>query len=247
MSDPGSSLPLTTAQLIGNYCETLTFGIYLVTCCFCARTLLFTDDPEERLRRPSEIRWLILTAAVLLFVGSVFDDIIGLLHNMTAFVWYNGPGGANQELTNIRNWINLARVCISTLFLSPTLDVSQSVAQIVSMQLADLVLLYRCYVVYARRWLVIVPSTTLSLVGVAVALRLLAQGLTSSSLSFSLVRPWWSVLYGATVLQNLLTTCGYIQSDKADQFILRLSPCSAFSLANLARRTCQLHTDQPHT
>lgn len=110
MPDP-TLLPLTAAELIGNYCETLTFGIYLVTCCFCARTLLFSDDPEERLRRPSEIRWFMFSVAVALFVFSVFDDIIGWAHNMAAFVRYHGPGGANQEF-KIREWISVARVSI---------------------------------------------------------------------------------------------------------------------------------------
>ena len=114
MSGP-SFFPITTAQLVGNYCETLTLGIYLVTCCFCARTLLFTDGPEEqRLRRPGEIRWFMLSVAVALFVVSIFDDIIGLVHNMAAFVWYDGSsGGASQELTNIHDWIYTARVSIS--------------------------------------------------------------------------------------------------------------------------------------
>ncbi len=104
------AFPITAAKRTGNYCETLTYGIYLVSCCFCARTLLFTNGPDERLRKPHEIRWLLLSVAVILFLISTFDDIIGLVHNMAAFVWYAGPGGARQELTNIHDWINIARV-----------------------------------------------------------------------------------------------------------------------------------------
>ena len=74
-----------------------------------------------------------------------------------------------------------------------------------NIQLADLVLVYRCYVVYARRWLFVVPSVTLHLVGVAVALNLLLV-IPSNSLELS---TWWSLLFGATVAQNLLTTCEY--------------------------------------
>ena len=108
--------PITAAQLIGSYCQTLTFGIYLVTCCFCACTLLFTSGPQERLRKLHEIRWLMLSVAVLFFVVSVYDDIIGLIHNLKAFVWYDGPGGASHELTNIHDWINISRVGTSLSF-----------------------------------------------------------------------------------------------------------------------------------
>ena len=113
-----NSFPITTAQLLGSYCETLTFGIYLATCWFCACTLLLTNGAEERLRRPNEIQWLMLSVAVILFIVSVFDDIIGFIHNLVAFVWYNGPGGAKEELTNIHEWINISRVsgCNQVLF-----------------------------------------------------------------------------------------------------------------------------------
>lgn len=49
----------------------------------------------------------------MLFIIGVFDDVIGLSRNLNAFVWYRGPGGAQQALqdsTNIGNWICTSRV-----------------------------------------------------------------------------------------------------------------------------------------
>jgi hypothetical protein len=71
------SLSLSEAQLLGNWFETLTYGMYFVTCGFCARTLLCIG-PEDRWRRPSEIRWLILSVGIALFVVATFDVIVGL-------------------------------------------------------------------------------------------------------------------------------------------------------------------------
>jgi hypothetical protein len=105
-------VPITTAQLFGNFFETLFFGIYLVTCGFCARTLLITGHgQEEQWFRASEIRWKMAVVAVILFLVLTFDVAIGLLHNVNAFVKSNNP---EQELINISDWINITRVFLSS-------------------------------------------------------------------------------------------------------------------------------------
>ncbi|KAJ7715000.1 hypothetical protein B0H14DRAFT_3171349 [Mycena olivaceomarginata] len=51
----------------------------------------------------------LLSVGIALFVVATFDVIIGLLHNLQAFVFYTGEGGAAQELADISGWINVAR------------------------------------------------------------------------------------------------------------------------------------------
>jgi len=188
-----TKFPLTKAQLTGDFCETLTYGMYIVTCGFVARTLLLTG-PEERWRRPSEIRWFMVGFAVSLFAISTFDVIIGLEHNILAFVEYKGPGGAGEELTDISEWINIAR----------------SVAQVIQMIIGDFVLIYRCYIVYARRWPVIVPSGILYLGGIAMALRLIHVEASLDHKAITLnsneIHPWWDAFFAITMVQNTLTT-----------------------------------------
>jgi hypothetical protein len=115
--DDSNAFPITEAQLTGIYFETLTYGMYLVTCCFCAQTLFWIPQPGggERLRQRSEIQWLLVGIFCFIFVVSTFDDIIGLLHMILAFVKYRGAGGPKEELTNIHDWINIARVSSYTL------------------------------------------------------------------------------------------------------------------------------------
>jgi hypothetical protein len=112
--DDSNTFPITAAQLTGNYFETLGYGMYLVTCIFCAQTLFWIPQPGggERLRRRSEIRWLLVSVFCFIFVVSTFDDIIGQVHIILAFVKYKGAGGAKEELTNIHDWINIVRVSI---------------------------------------------------------------------------------------------------------------------------------------
>jgi hypothetical protein len=118
-------LPITAAQLAGNFCETLFYGIYLVTCIFCARFLLFTGSGhEERWLRADEIRWMMVVIASLLFAICTFDVAIGLLHNFRAFVQSDNP---EKELLNLGDWINIARVRISV-------SISLATIQIIEMR-----------------------------------------------------------------------------------------------------------------
>jgi hypothetical protein len=116
MSSPESKFPITAAQLVGNFCETLLYGIYLVTCCLCARTLFLTDNrKEERWLRPQEIRWMMVFIAAMLLAICTFDVAIGLLHNFQAFIQ---SSDALQEYYDIEDWINIARVSCSVSHIS---------------------------------------------------------------------------------------------------------------------------------
>ncbi|KAF5347892.1 hypothetical protein D9756_010197 [Leucocoprinus leucothites] len=185
--------PLTAAQLSGNFCETLFYGMYLVTFTFCARTLLITGSGrEERWLRLHEIRWTMMIVALTLFAICTFDTAIGLLHNFHAFVQSED---AEKELLNIADWINIAR----------------SVNQTVAMILGDFVLIYRCWIVYGRRWLVITPSLILYLGNLAMAAKLIEVEANPKthrdiSLNSSQIRPWWLAFFAITAIQNILTT-----------------------------------------
>ncbi|KAF7378449.1 hypothetical protein MSAN_00271900 [Mycena sanguinolenta] len=193
--DDSNAFPITEAQLTGHYFETLGYGIYFVTCCLCVQTLFWIPQPGgERLRRRSEIRWLLVSVFAFLFVVSTFDDIIGLVHMILAFVKYKGPGGASGELTNIHEWINIVR----------------SFDQIGIMIVGDFVLIYRCFIVYGRRWPAIAVSFILYLAGIAMGIKLMYVEITTSdaaiTLNSNVIKPWWSAFFAITAAQNVLTT-----------------------------------------
>jgi hypothetical protein len=116
--------PITAAQLAGNFCETLFYGMYLVTCGFCARSLLFTSGGHgKRWLRTDEIRWMTVVISSLLFIICTFNLFIGLLHNFRAFVKSDNP---EKEFLNLGDWINITRVCISMpFFCFATLQISE--------------------------------------------------------------------------------------------------------------------------
>ncbi|KAJ7926792.1 hypothetical protein B0H13DRAFT_2313288 [Mycena leptocephala] len=172
------SLPLTEAQLLGNWFETLTYGIYFVTCGFCARTLLCIG-PDDRWRKPSEIRVFILSVYIVLFVGATFDVVIGLLHNLHAFVFYTGE--VEQP--------KYSRI-------SQTGSTSPG-----------------CYIVYSRRWKVLIPSLILYLGGIAMGIKHIETQVSlnhaNATMNSPEIRPWWFALFCITVVQNTLTTGMY--------------------------------------
>ncbi|KAF5348258.1 hypothetical protein D9756_010541 [Leucocoprinus leucothites] len=191
--DPNEPFPITTAQLLGNFCETLAYGVYLVTCTFCARTLfLVGKGQEERWASPHEIRWLMATIAMALFIICTFDVAIGLLHNMRAFIQSKDP---ERVFYNIADWINIVR----------------SVDQVLAGILGDFVLVYRCWIVYGRRWLIIVPSLMLYLGGIVVAIALIQAEANPKTpddilLTSNQTRHWNSAFFALTAAQNILTS-----------------------------------------
>ncbi|KAF5346779.1 hypothetical protein D9756_010411 [Leucocoprinus leucothites] len=184
--------PITAAQLAGNFCQTLLYGAYLVTCAFCARTLLIKGSGrDERWVRLHEVRWMMAIMAVIFLLISTFDVAIGLLHNYEAFIQSNDPV---KVLTNTSDWI----------------DITRSTDQGILMVLADFILIYRCWIVHGRRWLVILPSLVLYLGGTTSIAGLLVimgeQTTADGTLTSDKTTPWFLAFYAITAVQNGLTT-----------------------------------------
>ena len=102
-------------------------GIYLVTLGLCLRALLL--EREKLVPKPMrEIKWGMLFVAFLMAVFATLDGnciichckvifltncdhavAFGLRHNLDAFVFYQGPGGAAAEFGNISYWVNVMK------------------------------------------------------------------------------------------------------------------------------------------
>ncbi|KAJ7456041.1 hypothetical protein B0H11DRAFT_2322293 [Mycena galericulata] len=202
------SLSLSEAQLLGNWFETLTYGMYLVTCGFCARTLLCIG-PEDRWRRPSEVRWLILSVGIALFVVATFDVIIGFLHILQAFAFYTGGGGAAQELSDISGWINVAKTAahVAQMILGDFVLANIQVGCLSPLRRIPIdVALIRCYIVYSRHWKVLIPSLILYFGGVAIGIKLVeAQASLNhaeTTVISSDIRPWSETFFCITAISS---------------------------------------------
>ncbi|KAJ7749586.1 hypothetical protein DFH07DRAFT_828975 [Mycena maculata] len=183
--------PITEAQLVGSFLESVFWGFYLVTLVLCLRTLLFNANLE--FKRPNTLTWTMLSVTVLMGTFATVDVATGLLHNIQAFVLYKGAGGAAQEFSNISDWVNIIR----------------TVDTLVQTLLGDGMLIYRCWMVYGKSWRVVAFSILLwcgaaACTGMVLHIEgtLHSNALITSGSLQPLVTSFWLL----TITLNLLTT-----------------------------------------
>ncbi|KAJ7719942.1 hypothetical protein B0H16DRAFT_1386994 [Mycena metata] len=185
-------IPITEAQILGLFLESVFWGMYLITFVYCLRTLLFGLNFE--IKRPSEINWPMVVITLLMCVLATLDTAVGLLHLIQAFVLYTGPGGPTEEFSNISDWINVVKgfdIILQTI-------------------MGDGMLIFRCWVVYGKSWLVIAASMLLYVGSTVTGIMILRiEGtlhlhvlITGASAIKPLITSFWIL----TIVQNILTT-----------------------------------------
>ncbi|EGO03192.1 hypothetical protein SERLA73DRAFT_69100 [Serpula lacrymans var. lacrymans S7.3] len=102
------NFPITTAQIVGLFMECILYGIYLVTLVQCLRALLWSDS-NHAFKSRNKINWPMLVVAILLCTFATLDVAFGLRHNLVAFVYYTGQGGATAEFEDISYWVNVMK------------------------------------------------------------------------------------------------------------------------------------------
>jgi len=107
MATPG--FPITQTHLTGLFVEAILFGIHLITLGFCLRTLFTTGS---RRRRWDEVHWEMVAVSLALFTVAVIDLTLAFYHDLKAFVFNTGQGGAMTEFVNISDWITICKVRI---------------------------------------------------------------------------------------------------------------------------------------
>ena len=102
------AFPVDEAQLLSLFFEAVAYGIYLVTFAMCMRALLWSTAPAGSSRTAS-LRASIIVAGAM-FVCATLDTAFNLRHNLDAFIFYKGGGGASQEFEHMSYWANVGQV-----------------------------------------------------------------------------------------------------------------------------------------
>ncbi|CAA7268856.1 unnamed protein product [Cyclocybe aegerita] len=187
MADP---FPITEAQLTGLFVESILFGVHMVSLGYCLQALMST---KTRWRRSSEINWPMVAISCALFANAAFDVSLGFYHNMKAFVFYTGPGGAAAKFTDISNWVNVLK----------------SLTVVVQTMIGDAMLIYRCWVVYHQSFLVVSCSIVLWLGCLATTIWVIYLEATLHSrvlVSASQLQPAGTSFWALTIVLNIITT-----------------------------------------
>jgi len=180
--------PLNTAQIVSLFVESVFYGIFLITFFHCLRVLAWEDGHIKSWKR---VHWKMLIASLLMFIFASLDVAFGLRHNIEAFVYFQG--GAIEDFERLSDWVSVMKM----------------VDYVCQTFVGDAILLYRCWVIYRRNWLVIMLPLLMWLgetaCGIMAAYRE-ATLPTSVNQSMLGVSPWITGLLSLTLAMNLITT-----------------------------------------
>ncbi|KAJ7576922.1 hypothetical protein C8J56DRAFT_971940 [Mycena floridula] len=186
---PDTSFTITKAEIVGLCLESIGYGIFLITFFPCIKVLVW----DSSFRRRKTINWIMLVVACLLFCFATMDVAFGLQHNIVAFVLYTGPGGAAEQFSDISNYVS----------------VMKSVDVFFSVIIGDAMLIYRCWVVYGKSYLVIAFPLLIWMADTACAMVLTWIEATFHSHSLLLAGkfgPFLTSFASLTIVQNVITT-----------------------------------------
>ncbi|KAJ7611677.1 hypothetical protein FB45DRAFT_940656 [Roridomyces roridus] len=150
---------LAGAELIEDFISSAMYGIYLVTLAMAGTALLTTKF--GRLRRRAGINWILLVVSVVLFVNATLNYFLTITLTYDALVAYayDGSGGADHILGHASGWktfVKSVNVTLQTL-------------------IGGFILLYRCWSVYNKRWIVVVLPGIIWVADIACAIGILVH------------------------------------------------------------------------
>ncbi|KAJ6482981.1 hypothetical protein C8R47DRAFT_1133449 [Mycena vitilis] len=184
-----AQFPPAESQLITQFLESIFWGIYVVTFAFCLAALLRT---QNRWMRPAEVSKPMLVVTILMGCIATFDVCLTFLINLNAFVFYNGPGGPKAAFDNTSGWM----------------DIMGTVDVILQTVLGDIMLIYRCWIVYGRWWIAITVPVVLAIAGlVCIGLMIFLEVTLPAASQFD--SPYKQVVvstWALTICINVVTT-----------------------------------------
>ncbi|KAF8191516.1 hypothetical protein K438DRAFT_1830649 [Mycena galopus ATCC 62051] len=185
------NFPITEAQIVALFLESVFWGIYLVTFFLCLRSLLFDSNLDWK--RFANINWPMLIVTMIMSVFATLDVAVGLLHNIQAFIQYTGSGGAAEEFSHISDWVNIVK----------TIDcLCQTIV-------GDAMLIYRCWMIYGKSWRVVAFSLVLWLgcvVCTGMTLHIEATLHSNALITSGSLHPLIVAFWVLTITQTALTT-----------------------------------------
>lgn len=183
------TFPIDAAQVVGLFMESVFYGIFLVSFFGCMRALLWSEGWFKPIQMINKKMFI---AAMTMFIFASLDVAFGLRHNLVAFIQFQGD--PIVEFTKTSNWLNVMKM----------------VCYVAQTFVGDSILLFRCWVVYGKNWLVICVPMVLWLGTAAcgtMTIYIEASFDTSGKLlNASSLLPFITSMLCLTLATNVLTT-----------------------------------------
>lgn len=183
------TFPIDAAQVVGLFMESVFYGIFLVSFFSCMRVLLWSEGWFKPFHIINKKMFL---AALTMFIFASLDVAFGLRHNLDAFIAFEGD--PIDEFTKTSNWLNVMKM----------------VCYVAQTFVGDSILLFRCWIVYGRNWLIICVPVVLWLGTAACgAMTVYIEATFDTSgqlLNASSLVPFITSMLCLTLATNVLTT-----------------------------------------
>ncbi|KAF8548468.1 hypothetical protein OG21DRAFT_1423003 [Imleria badia] len=186
-------IPLDKAELLSVLLEALLYGFSLLMFGATIWTLLF----QRSIHQVNRMMFLVACALLLCSTAHLVIDIIRI---MEGFIFYQDsyPGGPIAYFSEVSQWTFLAKNCV---FTAQTL-------------IGDSVVLYRCYLVWQSKLVMILPvllwcaagGTSTGTLSAYAASRVTQSGVFAGGLSLW-ITSFWATALATNLLTTLLLVC----------------------------------------
>ncbi|KAI0715707.1 hypothetical protein C8Q72DRAFT_190678 [Fomitopsis betulina] len=181
-----SNFGIDAAQLVALFMESVAWGMQCITVTLCVCTLVSKSRDSQR-----PVNLHLLAYALVLFGLGTLDIGLAVYRNLQAFVYSSGAGAVFGQISDY-------------------VTVLRSGCDFLAVLVADSALIYRCYVLYNRRWIVALPSAILWLAGFACAIAetyYSATATQSTNLAGAAkIEPFLNAFIVSCVSLNVITT-----------------------------------------
>ncbi|KZO89950.1 hypothetical protein CALVIDRAFT_569503 [Calocera viscosa TUFC12733] len=181
------SLPLDIATLAGLFSGSILYGIFVVLFILCLHTLLYR-------RNTLRANYVLITGVVTMFLLNTVVLALSFSRCLDAFIiMRDDEGGPVAYLQNLASWKEVARTAITLCYAV----------------LADVILIYRCWVVWGRRLIIIAIPLVILAAGICMDILMVVTIASLSSgagIFFNALQGRITAALSIILLQNIIVT-----------------------------------------
>ncbi|EMD32283.1 hypothetical protein CERSUDRAFT_88299 [Gelatoporia subvermispora B] len=177
------SISLTLSRILTLFFTDVLLGIHLVTLSVTIWIQLW-KNPARGLKT----KWLLVAVPMTMGLIGTFDAVLDVVLNVE--VWTSGDLG---KFTDRASWINIMKI----------------IDQFVQTLIGDAILVYRCWVVYDGRIMVIIASSLMWMATFVLSMLVIVRSAaidTASGINDPSLKPYITSVFTLTVALNIITT-----------------------------------------
>jgi len=178
------ALSLEVAQAVAVWLEGLLYGIYV---CLFFEAMFVMLRRKGAMQPPAKF---FFGGVILMFIAATTHMAVNVYRLLRGYVLHVDPLGPGSYLSNFSRWDNMANLILTSIMV----------------WLGDILVIYRCYLIWNRKiWVTILPVILL-LFGIGSNAALFFWFMHPSAENATKSLPWLATVYPISFSQNTITT-----------------------------------------